>query len=335
MHKGRALPSGLLAGFASVALAVACVAGGVSAVEVWTPETGEVELEKAPRDTADARREHALALIGAGQWGSGIAELRALIEADPEGEWVPEARLAIAQGLLAQGDAVDAFEELEKLRTGREETPLGKRARELQFRAARVQSERGLGPARKLYDRIMETPADAEEAALAQKEKADAVFAAGRYVEAQDEYMALVDLYPYSEWVPYCTFKIAQCEWELARWLQLGMEGVRKAERSLRDFVETFPTHSYAPQAKEMLADARRTMAELCQDIAAFYIKTKNRPWAAVSYLDWIVQELAETPQAEWAAEELKAVKAQKETPLHGSLRPLKLDGVSRQEAGG
>ena len=54
-------------------------AARVEALDVWTPQTGEVELEALPRDTADARRVHALALIGAGQWAGGVAELRALI----------------------------------------------------------------------------------------------------------------------------------------------------------------------------------------------------------------------------------------------------------------
>jgi len=315
-------------------LAMTYLAGGVSAVEVWTPQTGEVELEKTPRETAEARREHALALIGAGQWDSGIAELRDLIEADPDGEWVPEARFAIAQALLVQGDAVDAFDELEELRAAHEGTPLAKRARELQFRAARVQAERRLGPARKLYDRLMETAANSGEAALAQKDKADALFAAGRYLEAQDEYMALTDLYPYNEWVPYCMFKMAHCQWELARWLQLGMEGVREAERSFRDFVETFPTHSRAPDAREMMAEARGTRAELCREIAAFYIETRKRPWAAVNYLDYMLRELEGMPQAEWAAEELEKVKEQTHTPLRGTVRPLSLPGVREQGQG-
>lgn len=318
-----------------VVAALACTAGGVLAVEVWTPETGEVELERLPRDTAQLRRQHALALIGAGQWVGGVAELRELMAADPDGQWVTEAQFAMARGLVACGQFGTAFDELERLRIEQQGTPLAQQARTLQFTAADLQAAQEVDAALKLYDRLIDTASSAEEAAYAQKQKADAAFSAGRYLAAKDEYMALATLYPYSRWVPYCMFRMAECEWEIARWLRLGLEGVQRAEWLFVEFVETYPAHAYTGDAKEKLTAARSIRADMYREIARFYIETRKRPWAAVNYLSYIRQEFADMPEAEkWATEELARIRREAPVPLRGQVRPLELPGVRARPRG-
>jgi predicted Zn-dependent protease len=122
------------------------------AIDVWTPETGEVRLEELPRETVEMRRQHALALIGAGQWDGAITELRLLIEAEPEAEWVPEARFAIARGLLAAGRPSQAFDELEAFLASHPDTPFAARVRPLQLNAAQLEATRDVDSAAELYE---------------------------------------------------------------------------------------------------------------------------------------------------------------------------------------
>jgi outer membrane protein assembly factor BamD (BamD/ComL family) len=211
------------------------------AIDVWTPETGEVQLEELPRQSVEARRQHALALIGAGQWAGGVAELRELMAAEPNAEWVPEARFAIARGLLAGGRGAEAFDELENFLTQHPDSPLAVRVRPLQFSAAREEATADVGSGAELYERLMDIAADADDpamGALAQKEMADAFFDARWYLDAEDQYLAFISFFPSSEWVPYCWYRVAECEWEMSQWLDLGLEHSQVAEQSFRDFAE-------------------------------------------------------------------------------------------------
>jgi outer membrane assembly lipoprotein YfiO len=292
------------------------------------PETGEVELEEPSRDSVEARLEHAYALVGAGQWASGIAELRALVGEYPEADWVPEARLMVGRALLIGGKFEKAFRELHRLAADYPDSALAAEARRLQRSAARREASADLGDAFQMYADLEERAADEYEAADVLREKADAALDAGRYLQAQDEYLALVSFYPRSEWVPYCWFKVAQCEWERAAWLALGLEGVQEAERSFRDFAEAYPEHPLASEAEQKAGEARRRRAELNAQIARYYIEAEKRPWASVNYLEHLRTEFAGTPQAEWAAKKLAQVKKQLPAPPHGQIRGLTLSGV-------
>lgn len=311
-------------------VAVWLVAGAADswAIEVWMPETGEVALEEQPRDSAEARRRHALALIGAGQWAGGVAELRRLIEAEPEAEWVPEAQFAIARGLLALGRPTDAFDELEELSAQHPDLPFAAEVRSFQFTAARLEAARDVDAGVALYDRLIETATAKEEDARARKEIGDAFFEARRYLDAQDAYMAFTDFFADSEWYPYCWYRIAECEWELARWLELGLERVEVAEAQFIEFMNVYPTDASVPEARQKAAEARSARAAMHGEIARYYIEAAKKPWAAVSYLEYIRGEFPDSPEAQWAARELEKVDKQLEVPLRGRIKEFTLPGA-------
>jgi outer membrane protein assembly factor BamD (BamD/ComL family) len=319
-------------GLAAVVVSFLAVAGLVAApaeaIEVWMPETGEVGLEDLPRATAEAHRRHALALLGAGQWQAGVAELRRLIAAEPTGDWVPEARFAVARGLLAGGELRQAFDELDELRTAYPEAPFAGRLRGMQLQAARAQCETDPDLAVELYDRLIGSAADADEASFIQKEKADALFSKRRYLDAEDQYVALMSLFPRSRWVPYCWYRVAECEWELARWLGLGIERLQVSERHFRDFADRYPQDVQAPAAREKAAEARREQASFYWKTARFYVDAARKPWAAISYLQLIQREFPDAPEAEWAAAELERIGKELPFPLRGTMKDLELPGV-------
>jgi len=308
------------------------VAGPVRGMEVWMPETGEVELEEMPRDTLEGRRRHAYALVGAGQWAGGIRELRVLLRENPEAPWIGEARLILARALLGAGKRGKAFDELAELQKEQPDTPLALEAWSLQRAAARQESAEDLGSGLDLYDRLIEAAPDELEAADLMRARGDVAFDAGRYLIAQDEYMALVSFYPRSEWVPYCWYRIAECEWEMATWLGLGLEGVVASERSFEDFANTYPRHEKAGNARKLAAEAHDARAKRNAEIVRFYIRGEKKPWAAVNYLEYLRDEFPDTPQAEWAEDKLEKVREQLRAPTPGRVRPLALPGV--QQAG-
>lgn len=307
-----------------------CSAGlPVRAVEVWMPETGEVALEEPVAHSVESRRRHAYALIGTGHWKSGIGQLDSLLEENPDAPWAGEAGLLIGRALLGAGRDEKAFEHLAALGEGGADPQVAAQARALQCEAAQRAAANDFGDGMALFDRLIESARNESDAEDAMRLKADAALQAGRFLYAQDQYRALVSLHPHSQWVPYCWFKIADCEWRMAQWLGLGMEGVRQAERSFSDFADIYPGHAYADEARQKAADAREQLARMNAAVARFYIHAEKRPWAAVPYLRRVTSRFPESSEAEWAARQLDRVEAQLAAPLPGDLRDMPLPGVN------
>jgi len=316
-------------GWCAMAVMVAvCLHGTASAVDVWMPETGEVALEETPRDTVELRRQHAFALIGAGEWAGGVGELRVLMAAAPDAPWVAEARLAIARAFLTAGRYRDAFEEIGPLAESQADSALAHRARDLQFQIARATAPERLGLALKFYDRLLESAPTAEDAVYAQKERADAFFATKRFMDAEDTYMSIIRDQPRSVWTPYCWFKVADCNWQLARWLDLGLERIKDAEQLFADFLETYPADDNSAEARAKRVEAREAQAELHGKVSEYYIEVERKPWAAVNYLTYIRDQFKDTARAGWAAEQLEAIEDSGKAPLPGRFHRFDLPGV-------
>ncbi len=324
------LCSGTLRRRAPLVLAVLCLAWATAgAVEVWTPQTGEVNLDEPVEDNVESRLQHAYALIGARQWAGAIPQLRKLLKESPEAEWAGEARLMLARALMQAEDYEAAFEELGRLTGGYPDGERALRAREMQYEAARRQAARDLSSAFRMYNQVAEQADDPTEAADVQRRKADAAFEHGNPVKAKNEYLALIDFYPDSKWVPYGWYQVARCEYRVATWLQLGMERLRRAERALRDFVELYPEHNLTPEAEEKLTEVRGTLAQTSARVARFYIRGENRPWAALNYLEHVMREFPEGSYREWAEEKIRQIKEDMDGPPRGETREVPLPGVA------
>ena len=83
-------------------------------------------------------------------------------------------------------------------------------------------------------------------------------------------------------WAPYAWFRIADCEWQMARWLNLGVERYQQADKALKDYLSVYPDGSNAAEAKARVVEVHRREAEKYRQIAEFYITAEQRPWAAV-----------------------------------------------------
>lgn len=298
------------------------------AVEIWMPQIGEVELERLPRGTPEEKFRHACALIGMGRYRSGIKGLRGLLKKAPEGGMAEQSRFMIAFAYLHRGKHKRAFKEAGKFLDRYPESSLASRAAEMQLRAVRELTRDSLRGGIKLYDRLIARQTSKELVALCLKEKADALLANGEYSEARYEYELLTERYPQSVWLPHCYFKMAECEFEVARWLGLGGEHLGVAIAELSDSLAVFPEHSEADKARERLREALSMEAARLKGIAQFYIKARKRPHAAVNYLDLLVNEFPGSEEARWAADTLENIRSEQETPLRGDYREQELPGV-------
>ena len=313
----------------AMTLAVLASAQRALGAEMWMPETGEVRLEDLPRESVEARRLHALALIGAGQWSGGVEVLRLLLEAEPNAPWAPEGRFAIARGLLASGRARQAFDEFGRLGEEFPESPYAAHVREYQRTAARAQAVHDPDGASALYDLLIDTTEDADVQAVLQRDKADAFFRARRYLDAEACYLELIMRFPRSEWSAYAWYRSADCEWQMANWLGLGLERMESAEQQFEDFADAYPTDARADDALERVAEVRAARATFSWEIARFYVDAEKKPWAAITYLERIVREFPDAPEAEWAAAELGKIRAGLKAPLRGDTKELSLPGVA------
>ncbi len=307
-----------------LAALMVCSAAPTQAMEVWTPETGEVLLEALPRQSEQARLRHALALLGAGQVAGGRAELRELIKANPQAEWVHDAVFAMGRAMFAAGEYELAFRELQAL-----PPESGTRVRALQFAIAEEASQHDLDAGLRMYDGLIET-APEEEGAYALKERADALFEAGHYLDAEDGYMSIIRFHDDKALIPACWYMVAQCQWEMARWLGLGLERLKAAETLFTDYLETFPDDEHVSTARETRDEVRAQQAGLYRQICRFYSERDQRPWAALNYLELLATEYADTAEGRWAAEELKRRERGRAAPAVGEFRRMDLKGVDR-----
>lgn len=317
---------------AAVVVAALGVCGRAEATDVWTPQTGAVVLEEMPRKTLEQQRLFAFALIGAGQWRSGVRTLRRQIKATPKGEWVPDARLVVARALLGAGRYRDCFKEAESL-SG---TPLAAQARAIQFDAARSLAPGHLGAATKLIDKLFLSATDDDQKAYALMVRADAALSDQRYLLALDRYEQVPESFPESRLAARCLLQAAECEWKMARWLDLGQEHLAGAEERLQEFLDEYAVRNErdASRARKLLVQVRTRRAERFKAVALFCWETENRPWAAVPWLEAMVSLFEGQAEGKWAAERLEQVRRQAETPLPGTFRPLPLPAARTPKKG-
>jgi outer membrane protein assembly factor BamD len=145
-------------------------------------------------------------------------------------------------------------------------------------------------------------------AALSQLRMADASFQQGKYLEAIDQYRSFVRDRPTNPEVDYAAFHIGLANYKdipsdffiFPPSFQRDQQPVKDAQSSLKDFLLSYPTSKYAPEAQKMLADVRVRMAKHELYIADYYKKR-----GALKAAAWRFQSLAklypDTPFAEQA----------------------------------
>lgn len=320
----------------AIGLAVGALLLGPAAlgVDVYTPQTGEVELEGLPRDTVEQRFNHAAALIGAGDGTSGVRQLEKIVKEDPDGPFAERACYWMGLGFFTAGTYSRAFDRWDRFHGQYPESALRDEAYEWQLTAAKLRTRERLSDGMALFDRLIASARSREFAMRCQKEKADEALAAEAFIEARDHYLAFVDRYPDSPWVPYCWFKVAECELGLAHWIRRGTEHLNRAQQDYAEYVRIFPNDSRATEATERIKEIEAERAAKYRQIAEYYLGPAGKPTAALVYLEYIVASLPGTEDAKWAEAQMEQVKEGRAAPLRGEFKRVELPGVSLQGTG-
>jgi outer membrane protein assembly factor BamD len=118
---------------------------------------------------------------------------------------------------------------------------------------------------------------------------ADIDFERERYTEARDRYQNFVKLHPTHPKVDYAAYRAALTHakdfpsdfFVLPPSREKDQTEIRAANKALTDFVRTYPQSAYLPEAKKLLEDTRRRLAQHELYVADFY--AKRNKWAAVA----------------------------------------------------
>jgi outer membrane protein assembly factor BamD len=118
---------------------------------------------------------------------------------------------------------------------------------------------------------------------------ADTDFERERYTEARDRYQNFVKLHPTHPKVDYAAYRAALTHYKdmpseffiLPPAKEKDQAEVRAANKAMADFVRSYPSSTYFPEAKKILDDTRKRLAEHELYVAEFYSKRKK--WAAVA----------------------------------------------------
>jgi outer membrane protein assembly factor BamD len=125
-------------------------------------------------------------------------------------------------------------------------------------------------------------------ASLSELRIADAHFLAREYTDSVDQFKRFIRLHPSHEEVPYATFKIGESYYkQLPKdWFLMppsyekDLTAIEDALKSLEGYAKAFPEDKSIPQAKKLIAECKRKLANHELYVANFYQKKKK--WPAV-----------------------------------------------------
>jgi outer membrane protein assembly factor BamD len=132
---------------------------------------------------------------------------------------------------------------------------------------------------------------------------ADAYYRSGQYILAEAAYRRVIELRPSGELAPKAQAMIGFSLLKRARKAELDQETTWRAKAHFERFLESYPDHPFADEARAGLAECLDRLAEKDFKNGRFYL-TIGRMDAARQYFDRV---LLEYPNTRWAAEALFA----------------------------
>jgi outer membrane protein assembly factor BamD len=143
---------------------------------------------------------------------------------------------------------------------------------------------------------------EATEAAL---RIADVYFMQDNFAEAAATYEAFKDLHPKHPRFEYAAYRIGLAYYsDIPSVHARDLTSAFKAEEGFNDYLFKFPNGEFSKDAREKLADARKTLAEKEMYIGNFYFKRKM--WeAAKGRFTKVVNQYSESPYLEEAKTKL------------------------------
>lgn len=154
--------------------------------------------------------------------------------------------------------------------------------------ADKAMAAKNFDEAARYYEHVKTKYPFLEAAKTAELRLADTDFERDRFVEARDRYQSFVRLHPTHAQVDYAAFRAALTHYRdipsdfvlLPSSTEKDQVEVRGALAALTEFVSAYPESTHLTEAKEVLQDVRRRLAQHELTVADFYAKRER--WPAV-----------------------------------------------------
>jgi outer membrane protein assembly factor BamD len=150
-----------------------------------------------------------------------------------------------------------------------------------------------------LYQKFLESYVGNERADYAQFKLGEAYLEGEEYELAAVEYQVLIANYGYSEWVDEALFQTGVCLWRQAPRPERDQQKSVDALSRFGQFLQTYPDHPLAPEARKYVEDIHGRLAEKALTSARWYYRRKE-PKAALIYCDKVIEEF---PGNKWWAQ--------------------------------
>lgn len=155
--------------------------------------------------------------------------------------------------------------------------------------------------AQKYFDYVKSKYPYLEAATAAELMLGDTEFAREKYLEARDRYQTFVKLHPTHPKVDYAAFRSAMTHYKdipsdlfvFPPSIEKDQNEVRAAQVALNDFIKSYATSQYVPEAQKTLNDVRRRLAEHELYVASFY-RRRDRWMAVVTRLGNVARDFGD-----------------------------------------
>lgn len=152
--------------------------------------------------------------------------------------------------------------------------------------------------AQKYFDYVKSKYPYLEAAKTAEMRLADTDYERDRFVEARDRYLTFIKIHPTHPQIDYAAFRAAMSYYKdipsdfflLPPSSEKEQGNVRSAMTALKDFIRTYPDSQHQTEAKNVLDDVKRRLADHEWYVASFYAKRDKWP-AVINRLQIIARE--------------------------------------------
>ncbi len=126
----------------------------------------------------------------------------------------------------------------------------------------------------------------------------DALYMDERYSEAADAYSEFEALHPRHEKMPYVLYMMGKSYYKQFKSIDMPQDYVNQAIESLSRLIQTYPQSAYVDEAKTLIVECRRYMAEHEIFVADFYWRIE-RYGAAWERYRYVAENFKDLPDVE------------------------------------
>ncbi len=152
--------------------------------------------------------------------------------------------------------------------------------------------------AQKYFDYVKSKYPYLEAAKTAEMRLADTDYSRERYIEARDRYLTFIKIHPTHPKIDYAAFRAALSYYKdipsdffiLPPSAEKDQANLRSALTSMKDFLRTYPESEHQTEAKNVLDDVKKRLAQHEWYVAGFYAKREKWP-AVINRLSIIAKD--------------------------------------------